>query len=243
MENYVYNKLIEEISVNDDTCDELFFYRSDLEREQLHSSDSYSFFGMRVPPRETTTLLNVFKIVSDNLKLPNSFYHDYTTRQLYRFLCLSRYLKGIENYKKVVKKNFLEPEENMLITDENDELIVNTGKKLKEMYGSFSIDDDIHLFENLKELTQLVLNTIDEYDELQNVWYFNLPFRKVMTNIKEDDLDKLIYTCIETKRDSKIIHKDFILYTGDRSSCVSNIIGMVYFCYEILSPYSIKISS
>ena len=240
MENYVYDKLIKEIENNGNICDELIFHRQDLEMEQCHSGSGYSIFGIRVPPRETTTFLNIFKIVSDHLQLPSSFYHNYTSRQLYRVLCLSYFLREIENYKKVVNKNFLNPKENILITDENDEFIINTAKKLKEMYQNSIVKDDNYSFENLKELTQLVLDKIDEYDNLQNVWYYDLRFRKELTNLEDDKLDKLIYTCIRTRRDPTILYADFVCYTRDLSSCVSNIIGLVYFCYELLLPYSLK---
>ena len=71
---YIYDELIKAIRVkNNNTSNELLFHKSELEREHLHSTGSKSFFGTRVPPQETLTLLNILKLLSDKVSLPQSF--------------------------------------------------------------------------------------------------------------------------------------------------------------------------
>ena len=247
----IYDKLVKEVQVGDCKSCKLRYYKSDLEREYLHSTGSTSFFGTRVPPRESITFLNVFKIVSDNLRLPNSFHQDYSLKQLYRCLCLSFYIKEYEKVKNIMvndeeDNDDVENDKNKNLLDDNEiddsidsSLLSNIVQDMNKCYNDNDNDNNNNYHSHdkvIKSLVTSVFKSLDDNDELQNVWFNNLRFRQ-QPMISDANLNYFLYVCYQSNNDPTIMCKDFTVTYPLLPRSVPVLIYLVCFCYKLFLPY------
>ena len=250
----VYDRLIKEIKMGDDYNDssfKLLFDEQELEKEQLHSAGSRSIFGTRVPPRETKTFINILKVVSNNFEIPNSLYQKYNLRQIYQALCLSFYIKEyqmVENIianddNKVVKSsssNNNNNNNNNSIDDEKFKVLLDI---IKEMEECNKYDIDINQQrqpplnpEQLQTLIELVFKDIDDNDDLQNVWFYDLQNRKQPV-ITDDDLKYLSHVSLRSNNDPQLILNDYLKKYPSEPRCAAVVIYLTRFCYDLLVQY------
>ena len=228
---FVYDQLIKEINVGEgynDSSLELSFYDQELEKEQLHSTGSRPLFGTRVPPRETKTFINIFKVVSDNFEIPSLIYQKYKLRQIYQALCLSFYRKEYQKVENIIGDD-IAVKDNDSIGDENLKLLLSIiEENMDASYDIKSLDP-----KHLLALIKLVFKDIDDNDESQNVWQHKLKYRN-QPMIPDDYLKYLSHICLRSNNDPQLIFNDYVKRYPLQSRCASVVIYLVCFCYELL---------
>lgn len=241
----IYNKLIREITSGYGISSELMFSRDELEREQLHSEYTL-LFGTRVPPQETTSLLNIFKIVSQNLPLPNSFHQDYSLRYLYRASCLSFYMREYEKAKTLIDKDDYRYKISMddgAVANNNVSSVLNITKEMNEYYNDDNDNNHHHndiynQHANIKRLVLLVLKALDDNDHLQNVWHYKLQYRRQQQEIiTDEDLNHILYVCIRSGFDPSLTSNDFRKKYPLLPRTIPTLIYLTCFCYKLLLPF------